>query len=287
VTIDGYSQPGASENTLTQGSDAVLKIEISGANTDVAELPEGLVIGSGASNSVVRGLVINRFYAEGIRLNGSNNKVEGNFIGTNVAGTADLGNATHGVVVGIGTAGNTIGGTSPEDRNVISGNGNYGVVLHQTGSNKVRGNLIGTAKDGTSPLGNFLHGVTIQGNNNSVGGTTSGAANTIAFSGSDGVLVSLGFGHRILRNSIRSNGALGIDLNGGLEVGGGITANDPKDPDTGANRLQNFPVLASATTSGNETTVKGKLNSRPERKFTVQFFSNFPLANVDEGVSGE
>jgi hypothetical protein len=80
-----------------------------------------------------------------------------------------------------------------------------------------------------------------------------------------------------------------LGVGGGVArgVGGAPPPNDPKDPDTGANRLQNFPVLASATTSGNETTVKGKLNSRPERKFTVQFFSNFPLANVDEGVSGE
>jgi hypothetical protein len=54
VIIDGYSQPGASENTLAAGTNAVLKIELNGEGRPFP----GLWFLT--SNSVVRGLVINR-----------------------------------------------------------------------------------------------------------------------------------------------------------------------------------------------------------------------------------
>ena len=74
-------------------------------------------------------------------------------------------------------------------------------------------------------------------------------------------------GNRILSNSIYDNDALGIDLATPPNELPGVTNNDKKDPDTGANRRQNFPVLSSATLSG-------LLNSRPRKTFTNQFFSS-------------
>ena len=68
-------------------------------------------------------------------------------------------------------------------------------------------------------------------------------------------------------------GGLGIALNND-----GVTANDNKDPDTGPNKLQNFPIITSAST----TTVTGSLNSRPSKTFTIQFFSN-PAPNFPTG----
>src|SRR5262245_44812795 len=53
VLIDGYSQPGASKNTLEIGNNAVLLIEIDGGPGNLAT---GLVIEH--SQSVVQGLVI-------------------------------------------------------------------------------------------------------------------------------------------------------------------------------------------------------------------------------------
>lgn len=93
----------------------------------------------------------------------------------------------------------------------------------------------------------------------------------ISGNGQDGVQIhgNDATGNRVLSNSIYANGDLGIDLNGD-----GPTANDPGDPDTGANNLQNKPVLTSAKTGGGTTTVRGKLDSTPNKTFKIQFFSN-------------
>src|SRR5205823_6177876 len=79
VIIDGYTQPGASMNTLANGDNAVLLIELDGTNA--GGVISGLTITAGSST--VRGLVINRFTNHGIDLqtNGGN-VVTGNFIGT-------------------------------------------------------------------------------------------------------------------------------------------------------------------------------------------------------------
>ena len=84
-------------------------------------------------------------------------------------------------------------------------------------------------------------------------------------------------GNRILSNSIFSNG----DFFPGIALGNGGTPNDSGDPDTGSNRLQNFPILSSAKTGKKGTTVAGKLNSNPNSTFLVQFFSN--PSGTDEG----
>src|SRR5690349_2072203 len=98
VTIDGYTQSGAMMNTNppTMGLNTVLTIELSGVNS--GSNFAGLVIN--APNCTVRGLVINRFVGDGIRVCSNGNVFEGNFIGTNPAGTMALGNGS-GAVGGI------------------------------------------------------------------------------------------------------------------------------------------------------------------------------------------
>ena len=96
VTINGYSQPRAKANTKTSGNNAVLKIQLDGTNAGAGA--NGLTITAGSST--VRGLVINRFSGDGIRLEtGGNNTTAGNFIGTDSAGTSALGNAGNGVSI--------------------------------------------------------------------------------------------------------------------------------------------------------------------------------------------
>jgi CSLREA domain-containing protein len=288
VTIDGYTQSGASKNTLDQGTNAVLKIELNGE--DAEPYPQqGLKIR--ASNSTVTGLVINRFGSNGIDVGGAGvdpqgNRVVGNFIGTDPSGTLDRGNDGRGVVIyEEDTSANTVGGSRPAARNLISGNGAGGVGIFLLATdNAVLGNLIGTEKNGTDALGNSGEGVRIGGpaSDNLVGSTLSGGANTIAFNGDDGVRIidESSTGNGILRNAIYSNEGLGINLDDD-----GATANDTDDGDIGPNNLQNKPNLTSARNGGGKTTVKGSLNSVPNRTFNVRFFSN-PSGNEGKKYIG-
>src|SRR5258706_282069 len=62
VTIDGYSQPGSSMNSSATGTNAVLLIELSGANSANEMESEGLVLLQTSSPSTIQGLVINEFH---------------------------------------------------------------------------------------------------------------------------------------------------------------------------------------------------------------------------------
>src|SRR6266542_3348043 len=211
VTIDGYTQPGASANTLPNADNAILRIEINGVNAGASV---GLLITAG--NSTIRGLVVNRFGDVGIESHTTSavgNIIEGNFIGTDPTGTTALGNGATvvnagGVFIANGANNNTIGGTTPAARNLISGNVNDGIQFFSGGgsnpnpfNNTVRGNFIGTDVTGTTALGNGATaanagGVFIFGgaSNNAIGGTTSTARNLISGNVNDGVQFSSGGG---------------------------------------------------------------------------------------------
>src|SRR2546422_730028 len=144
----------------------------------------------------------------------------------------------------------------------------------------LRGNLIGIAADGFSPMGNGGHGVNIAFSTlDSIGGLNSGDGNVIAFNGGDGVFVDTGppnqiGGDGIRRNRIFLNTGLGIDL-----APDGITPNDPGDPHTGANQLQNFPIIDSAVMTDvvpNDMSIRGRLNSTPNTNFQLEFFHDEP-----------
>ena len=117
--------------------------------------------------------------------------VEGNLIGTNISGTAAVPNAWDGVSIQASTTvHNTIGGTAAGAANTISGNTRNGVYLSSgAAGNLVEGNLIGTNAAGTGAVENVLNGVQIDNfaSHNTVGGTASGAANTISYNGQSGV----------------------------------------------------------------------------------------------------
>jgi CSLREA domain-containing protein len=295
VTIDGYTQPGASANTKAVGNDAVLLIRLDGFG--IPNQPDGLFIDD--DDCVVRGLSITSFGQGGIFIYSSkNNRVEGNFLGITPAGQA-RGNGM-GLIMEDGRS-NTIEG------NVISGNGpsstGTGVFIYGGGTtaNEVMGNYIGTTKSGTGDLGNSGDGIfvgfgasgNIIGDNDPRDGLTN-AANIIAFNGRVGVVVdgtttSTGTDNRILYNSIFSNTGLGIDLIGGTENAAGATANDggtADDSDTGPNGLQNKPALTAAITRSGTTTIRGVLDTKPNTTYRVQFFSQ-PAGNEGKRSLGQ
>jgi hypothetical protein len=150
-----------------------------------------------------------------------NNRVSGNYIGTDASATVAVPNGEHGVKIENGARFNTIGGDTPGERNVISGNAFDGVVIGQTGTdnNTVIGNYIGTDASGTVAVPNGENGVTIDfgARFNTIGGATPGKGNVIAHNGGDGVLVdgSATTRNTISHNSITANGGLGIDNSNG------------------------------------------------------------------------
>src|SRR5262249_52399123 len=157
VLIDGYTQAGASANTLAIGDNAVLKVQLDLQASSL--LDWGLRID--VSNTTIRGLVVNDPSATttsgtyAFYFTGSGDQLVGNFIGTDPTGTQAVGN-----FVGIEnySASNlTIGGTTPAARNIISGNSyGYNIGGLGTGGIQIEGNYIGTDSSGTKAVGNRL-----------------------------------------------------------------------------------------------------------------------------------
>ena len=262
--VSGTASLGSSGGGVIVPSSAGLGIRIGGTAAGEGNLISG-----------------NNFY--GVQIRNVASLVQGNFIGTDVTGASSISDQIGVEIVTVSccepippATNNTIGGTTPDARNVISGNSAQGVLISGSGTsgNLVQGNFIGTDVTGTVALGNGGSGVAVEFGPqlNTIGGTTAGAGNTVAFNGSDGVFVGYvtSTGNAILGNSIYSNSGLGIDL-----VPGGVTPNDAGDVDTGPNNLQNFPVLSSATrVAGGTTRVDGTLNSTTTATFRLEFFAN-------------
>ena len=145
--IDGYSQPGAGPGSIL--------IELDGTNAGAGA--DGLKLRG--KNSYVRGLAINRFNGNGIVLESSGGQiVEGNRIGTNIAGSTDLGNGAAGVYVN-GAAGVVI------ISNVISGNDSHGGSIsgNAASGTLIYDNIIGVNAAGSADLGNSSSGVYVLG----------------------------------------------------------------------------------------------------------------------------
>ncbi|MBA3870040.1 MAG: DUF11 domain-containing protein [Anaerolineae bacterium] len=206
------------------------------------------------------------------------NQIQGNFIGTTFTGQVALPNDSVGIA--IYSSSNTVGGTTPAARNLISGNTTHGIQLSGLGTfgNKIWGNYIGTDTTGFSELGNHAYGIYINqfAYGNQIGDGTDEGANWIGFNGKAGVGIdnavdSNGFyadQNLITANSIFYNTGLGIDL-----LPTGITANDVGDNDAGGNGLQNAPVISSVVSRDN-TTISGTLNSAPNRDYIIEFFAS-------------
>jgi Periplasmic copper-binding protein (NosD) len=151
--------------------------------------------------------------------------VQGNLIGTDLSGTAALGNEI-GVFLN-DAVGNTIGGTTPLARNVISGNRSQGIQIFRiststspsVGGDTIQGNWIGLDATGLGALGNGTPGQTTgvgvflnDAPNNTIGGTTPAASNAISGNGQTGVTI---FGQSSTGNLIEGN-VIGASPTGGL-----------------------------------------------------------------------
>ena len=182
VTIDGYSQPGSSANTLTNGNNAVLLIRLDGITLSNSFSPALKI--NGVSGCTVRGLAIVRFYT-GIQLYAaSGNTIAGNWLGVDLdnmaRGGTGIGVDVTCAVFNRSTA-NVIGGWTPADRNVVGGfHTGLSFFPGTADHNTVVGNYIGLDSTGSLPRGNVFEGIKVQAAGGiQIGGTSTGAGNVI------------------------------------------------------------------------------------------------------------
>jgi hypothetical protein len=211
VTIDGYTQPGASPNTLANGDNARILIRIDGGKAttpggsglvpfdDIGSVYRGMdftgwttpAISQSPSGSTASG-------AEGIEANGVGDFIEGNFFGTDTTGKVAAPNrigifADNGPLFG-SAPGNIIGGTTPQARNILSSNNNSGVLFLSTALEaQLQGNFIGLDVTGVAIVSNpqeadrsnTFDGAGLNGPYVTIGGTLPGTANVIAGNGTN------------------------------------------------------------------------------------------------------
>ena len=222
TTIDAFSQSGASANTNPVGQpiNATLKVVLDGAQLPSC-CPVGIAVRG--SDNTVRGLVVHGFQTGIEVLDGSRNHIEGCFIGTDASGTNAVPNRCDGIFLSrIGDTGNpsenTVGGTAPAARNLISGNSCGGVDIGPGERHRVLGNYIGVNSQGVAAIANDRDGVRVfsDSTQHQIGGASAGAANLIAFNGGSGVEIDGGFGsarrNSVRGNSIRANSGVAIRL---------------------------------------------------------------------------
>ncbi len=188
------------------------------------------------------------------------NLIRGNFIGTNATGTAALANGYAGINVLLGAQSNVIGGAAG-GRNLISGNGSYGIVIGNTNTNSniVRGNTIGQNAAGSGTIANGYQGIALSAGamGNQIGGTALGESNLIAGNALDGIFLD---GASTVANSISGNS---ISDNGGAGI---VLSNS-------ANSSQPAPVLNSATLD-TATHILGTFTIGAAGTYRIEFFSS-------------
>ena len=351
LDVDGYTQPGSIKPGATWP--AKIKIQLNGNGIN----GNGLEFTTSATGSSVKGLSIVGFGTNvdhaGIYIAAPNVTVAGNLIGLKTDGTAQANSIG---VLGAGADNVVVGGTTPDCRNVISGNTHEGITFIPVGVNQdnfasgelVQYNYVGTNVYGTAAIGNGMHGVDFDGANNSsildnvIGGSgqygigcdaTYSTSSTIpkihdvtimrnrigiGVNGEDigngkagimvinayniiigssvananiicynenGVVVldypagtaSHTYDVAITYNRIYNNDNLGIDLssNSAQLLPDGVTLNDVGDADTGPNELQNFPVITEAFVKDGILTIKGTIDTdQANANIIIVFFRN-------------
>jgi parallel beta-helix repeat protein len=229
----------------------------------IANAPANTV---GGTDPLARNLVSgNGVLGIEVMLAGSlNTIIQGNYIGTNAAGTLAIPNGDGpGVLVG-GGARATIGGAAPGAGNFISGNLGEGIHIQASSpENVIAGNRVGVMADGINLLGNGGAGIFILSSGNTI------TSNVAAANGVQGIQIKKGTGNEVRFNRVFGNAKLGINLGKAS-----ITKNDVGDGDGGANNLQNYPVLASATLNGSTLNIQGTLNSIANKMYALDFFQS-------------
>lgn len=179
LTIDGYTQPGASPNTLPfeQGTNAQIRIEVTGQDLTFRNpfTIRGIAFGIPVNVSLINGQSSSRY------------EFEGNFFGLRADGVtpfASTGIQLH-LIASIGNNGVRIGGLLPAQRNVFGSSAGFNAstptqeCLRNSEVNTIiQNNLIGTDRTGLLPRG-CITGLLINRTGTLLGGLDENAGNVI------------------------------------------------------------------------------------------------------------
>ena len=259
-TSNGIDVAGSNNNQIVANR---IGTKVNGTQA-LANSGQGINVATGSTGNYFGSNLVSGNAGVGIQVSGApTNTLEGNYIGTNITGTAALPNGSDGILLKSGASNNLI------RLNYVAGNLGNGVSIDSANTNQIFRNRIGLGV-GSVALGNQAAGVLIVNSANNKIGDLTQPPNFIAYN-TKGIWVNnpTSVGNQIAVNSIYSNTGLGIDLSPT-----GVTPNDVGDADSGPNNLQNYPVLTSAVSSGVSTVVTGSLNSTPSTPFIIEFFSN-------------
>lgn len=286
-TISGNGRNGVwiSNADYVRVAGNILGLSADGA-MEVGNKHSGIWISHGSNNTLIGtnadGLedevernVISGNLFQGVAIGGTqsnNNRVAGNYIGTDKSGLHSIPNRRSGVLLNDQSYGNTLGGLTPQARNIISGNVGWGIELaSNTSNNYVFGNWVGLDVSGQRILGNSSGGIQIsQSDNNKLGNGTEVGANSIVGNGSVGIRIvsEVATRNSFFRNTIGNHSSIEVDLGGD-----GPTPNDPLDQDIGPNDLQNYPTIDFVASSSSFVQIAGDLQSTPNTDFDIDFYS--------------
>jgi hypothetical protein len=159
---------------------------------------------------------------------GSNHEVIGNYIGTTPSGAGADPNAWGGISIGDGSDSITIGGTTPEARNVISGNKGAGIGISGagTGDTRIYGNYVGIDATGEYAVPNESGGISVSWSapNTRIGGDARAAANVV--SGNIGVGISESGIATLISGNLIGTDATGTKAVGNTAAGVSISGKD-------------------------------------------------------------
>jgi hypothetical protein len=273
VKIDGTTAPGfAGAPVVEIDCNGALGLTLTGSSSILSSLS---IVHAGGAGVTLRGTVTE------LSRTGSGMTIVGNYIGLALDGSVAP-NSTAGLFID-DSLGDTIGGTTPADRNVISGNGSYGIQpgFARTGTfvqeATIIGNYIGTDITGQAAAPNQDNGIIVFSSQsageanvpNTIGGTAAGAGNIIAFNGASGVVLPGNGLTVVVGNSIFNNQNLGIGVLDGasnwavLQLGYAVES----------------PGVPSGST---QVQVGGTVNGAPPNlSFTVQVYAT--LSGVPAG----
>ncbi len=280
-----------------------IKINLDGHGNRIGTNGDG--VADAAERNIISGNGLAMNGNAGIKIDGHNNIVAGNYIGTDSSGTTGLGNLQDGIQLTNNASGNLIGtdgdGTADSlEGNLISGNGRIGIWLLGAYTNTVAGNLIGTDISGTSAIPNMhavnsLYGAVhlSGGSSGNIIGTNSDGSNDA----DEGNLISgntqrgIGIEGGATYSNIVAGNKIGTDISGSSALGNAVgieISNDAYLNQIGTDGDGNSDIAERNLVSGNISSgiyVRGSQNLIAGNFVGTDNSGTADLGNGQHGIS--